>query len=73
MRKNLNGGFIGLLMLLLAVAGMIFFIVRTDLFTGKKGEDGKGQSMIEEGNDAIQRAEDVKALMEKNNKKSLSE
>jgi hypothetical protein len=74
--KNLNGGFVGLLMLLIVVAGIIFFIVRTDLFTGGKldknateeGTNLEGQNMLEQGQSAIQKAKDAKALLEQNDK-----
>ena len=61
--KNfLNGGYVGLIMLLISVAFIAFLIIRTDLFTGQK--DGK--NMIEEGNDAIQSAKDLKSTLEHN-------
>jgi 3-hydroxyisobutyrate dehydrogenase-like beta-hydroxyacid dehydrogenase len=43
-------------------AAIIFFIVRTDLFTGQKG----GKTMIEVNTSAIQQAKDVKARLEQN-------
>ena len=64
-----NKGYIGLLMLLIGVGIMIFFIVRTDLFTGQKN----GKNMLEQGNDAIKQAQDAKNLIEKNNQQSMSE
>ena len=61
-RNNLNGGYIGIIMLFLVVAGMIFFIVRTDLFTGQKG----GKSMLEQNTEAIDRANALKVQLEEN-------
>lgn len=61
--ENLKGGYVGILMLLIGVAIIIFLIMRTDLFTGQKGS----QNMIEQGTDSIQKAENVKNLIEKNN------
>ncbi len=60
--KNLNGGFVGILMLLVVVSGMIFFMVRTDLFTGQK----TGKSMLEQNQDAMDRANALKIQIEQN-------
>ena len=67
--KNLNCGFIGILSLLIVVAIIIFFIVRTDLFTGQK----EGKNMIEQGMSDIDKARDAKNLLEQNNKQLLNE
>ncbi len=79
--RNSNRGFIGLLALLIAVAGIIFFIVRTDLFTGGKmggnstdqGIGLEGNNMIEQGQSAINKAKDAKALLEENSRKTTEE
>ncbi|MEK7585690.1 MAG: hypothetical protein AAB477_00415 [Patescibacteria group bacterium] len=68
-KRNLNSGFIGLLMLLIGVAIIIFFIVRTDLFTGNK--DGK--NMIEQKTSALDQAKDVKAQLEENSRKATEQ
>ncbi len=68
-KGSFNGGFIGILMLFIVVAGTIFFIVRTDLFTGQKG----GKSMLEVNTGAIQSAKDVKIQLEQNNNFSVEE
>ncbi|MFA6251445.1 MAG: hypothetical protein WC603_02355 [Candidatus Paceibacterota bacterium] len=68
-RTILNGGYIGILMLLLGVAIIVFFIIRTDLFTNEK--DGK--NMIEQNKDAIDKANAVKALMEQKSRESVGE
>lgn len=67
--RKVNGGYIGLLMLLIGVALIIFFIVRTDLFSGQK--DGK--NMIEQGTDAVEETNEVKHLIEKNYQQSIQE
>ncbi|MFA6397772.1 MAG: hypothetical protein WDK96_02925 [Candidatus Paceibacterota bacterium] len=67
--KNLNTGFIGLLMLLIGVALISLFLARTDLFSGKKGS----KSIIEQDLDALNQAKEVKILIEQNNQKSLEE
>jgi|GEM_PF-5877482 len=70
MNKNkLNGGFIGILMLLIGVAIIIFFILRTDLFTGEK-ED---KNMIEQGSSYIDQAKEAKNMLEKNSQQTMSE
>ncbi|OGI76912.1 hypothetical protein A3B85_00005 [Candidatus Nomurabacteria bacterium RIFCSPHIGHO2_02_FULL_37_13] len=68
-KRIANGGYIGLLMLLISVVIIIFFIVRTDLFTGQKNS----KNMLEQGNDAIKQAQEVKNLIEKNNQQSASD
>jgi len=68
-RKYLNGGYIGLLMLLLGVAIIVFFIIRTDLFTGKKDD----KNMIEKNMEAIDKANAVKALVEQKSRESVVE
>jgi hypothetical protein len=67
MKKNniLNGGYIGIIMLLLGVFIIIFFIVRSDLFTREK----EGVNVLEKSQDYIDSAKDVKGLIEKNNNK----
>ena len=61
--KNLHGGYIGLVALLISVVIIALIIVRTDLFTGDK--DGK--NMIEQGNDAINQTNKVKDMLESKN------
>ena len=61
MQKSLNGGFIGLLVLLICVAFIALFIMRTDLFTGKEGAN-----MLDEGQNAIDDARALKVTLEKN-------
>jgi hypothetical protein len=68
-RKILNGGFIGLLILLIGVAIIIFFIMRTDWFTGQKGS----KNMIEQNLDSVNRAKEVKIMIEQNSRQSVVE
>ncbi len=68
-KRIFNGGFVGLLALLIVVAIIAFLIVRTDLFTGEKG----GKNIIEQGTSAIDQAKDVKALIEDNSRKAIEE
>jgi hypothetical protein len=65
-KRNLNGGYIGLLMLLLGVAFIAFFFFRSDLFSGQK--DGK--TVIEQDLEAINQAKEAKALIEEKSKNS---
>ncbi len=67
-----NGGYVGLLMLLIGVAIVAFLIVRTDLFTGQKGEQD-GKNMIEQGQDDINKAKAVKDLVEQNSVNTMKE
>lgn len=67
-RKNLQGGFIGLLSLLIAVAIIGFFIVRTGLFGTKDNKN-----VIEQGTDEIQHAKDVTKMIEQNDANSVKE
>ena len=65
----MNRGFVGILVLLLVVAGTIFFIVRTDLFIGQNG----GKSMLEQDMDAMQQANELKIKLEQNSSYSIGE
>lgn len=65
----LNRGFVGLLALLIGVAIIAFLIIRTDLFSGQK--DGK--NMIQKNQDYINKAKDVKNIIEQNNAKATEE
>lgn len=67
--KNSNGGFVGILMILITVTVIIFIMFRTDMFNGKKGS----KSMIEQDLDAVQQAKDVKALLEKNSAQQIKD
>lgn len=67
--KNLNGGYVGLLMLLIGVGLIIFFIVRTDLFTGEKGS----KNMIEQGTDAVDQAKAARTMIENNSKQAAEQ
>lgn len=60
--KNLSGGYMGLLLLMIGLVLIITFIVRTDLFTG--GDKG----ILERGQDAIDSANEVKNKIEGNYK-----
>lgn len=64
-----NGGYVGLLMLLIGVAIIAFLIVRTDLFTGQK----EGKNMIEQGQDNINKAKAAKDMIEQNSINSTKE
>ena len=68
-RRNLNGGFIGILVLLIIVAGTVFLIVRTDLFIGEKG----GKSMLDVNKDAIDDANALKIKLEQNSSYTFEE
>ena len=80
-KNNSNKGFIGLLALLITVSIIIFFIVRPDLFTLEpkwgsglqNNAELEGNNILEKGFNAIDKAKDAKALMEKNNQQSVAE
>ena len=65
MKKNniLNGGYVGIIMLLLGVCIIVFLIVRPDLFTHEKD----GVNVLEKSQDYIDSAKDAKNLIERNN------
>lgn len=65
--ENKNGGFIGILMILITVTVIIFIMLRTDMFTGKKGS----KSILEQDLNAVEQAKDVKALLEKNSAQTI--
>jgi uncharacterized membrane protein len=76
--KKWNGGFIGLIALLISVAIIALIVVRTDLFGGSTSIDENGNevknpdvNMIEGGFNAIDKARDVKNLIEENNRKAV--
>lgn len=68
-KKNINGGYIGLLILLLGVVFMAFLFFRSDLFLGQK----EGKTIIEKDLEAINQAKEVKNLVEENSKKSAED
>ena len=64
----------GIIVLLLGVALIVLFIVRTDLFYGKaksldsaKDDLNNAKGILEEGMDAINQAREVKYLLEQKN------
>ncbi|MBI5139398.1 hypothetical protein HZA26_02195 [Candidatus Nomurabacteria bacterium] len=82
-KNTFDKGFIGLLFLLITLTIIIFLIVRTDLFEAKlnskfsgtlqNNEELEGDNMLEKGFDAIDKAKDAKALIERNNGQSVAE
>ncbi len=58
--QNLKGGYIGLLVLFMGTALIIFFIIRTDIFSGKSG----GKSIIEQKTESIDKAENVRTQIQ---------
>lgn len=75
-KANLNGGYIGLLVLLIGVAVIALVIVRTDLFKGKTmnpktGEmENDGKNVIEGGFNAINQAKNAKNIIEESSRKA---
>jgi uncharacterized membrane protein len=63
---NLKGGYVGILMLLIGVAIIIFIVVRLDFATDKK-------NTIEDGLDAIKQAEITKKMLEDKSKQLFEE
>ncbi len=56
---NNQSGYIGLLTVLLVVGAIIFFILRSDLFSGSGGK-----SILQQNTDAVQKARDLKIQLE---------
>ena len=65
-----NGGYIGILMILISVTIIVFIMVRSDLFTQK--QEGE-KTVIEQDLEAVNQAKAVKALVEQNSQKSLGQ
>lgn len=59
-KNNSNGGYLGILMIFLGVIVIIFILIRPDVLTGK-GED---KNIINQGLDSIDKAIEVKNLIE---------
>lgn len=73
-RKKLNGGYIGLLMLLIGVAIIIFIMFRNDIFSNKSNnEENIKKNMIETNLDYVDQAKDVKDMLEKKNQEYFEE
>ena len=68
-KRNLNEGYVGIMMLLIGVAIIAFLIVRADLFIGQK----EGKNMIEQGQDDINKAKAVKDMVERNSVNTMKE
>jgi len=68
-KKIFNGGYVGLLMLLIGVAIITFLIVRTDLFTGQK----EGKNMIEGGFNTIDAAKNAKNVIEERSRNAAEQ
>ncbi len=81
MKKNFNGGYIGLIMLLIGVSIIVFIIFKKDLFFGQTYsvekengiENNTGENMIDRGNDYIDQARQAKDLLEKNSRQKMGE
>ncbi len=65
MKKNniLNGGYVGIIMLLLGVCIIVFLIVRLDLFKSEKDT----VNVLEKSQDYINNAKEAKNLIERKN------
>jgi len=61
-KNNLNGGYIGLLVLLIVIAGGAFFVFR--------GNPSSQENVIQKDLGYVQDANEVKALIEQNNQKT---
>jgi hypothetical protein len=59
-KQNSSGGYVAILVLFLSVTLIIFFVIRTDLFTGQKGD----KNIIERNKEALDSAEAVKLQVE---------
>lgn len=66
---KLDGGYIGLITLLISVSIIAFVMIRSDLFTANK--DGK--NTIEQGRGAIDQASAAKKIIEQNSRKAIEE
>jgi hypothetical protein len=69
-KRTKNGGYIGLLMLLIGVAIIALVIVRTDLFKGFPTGQNDGKNVIEGGFDAIDSAKNAKNTIEESSRKT---
>lgn len=81
MKKKFNGGYVGLILLLIGVSIIVFIIFRKNLFvsqtysTEKENniENNTGENMIDRGNDYIDQARQAKDLLEKNSRQKMGE
>jgi hypothetical protein len=60
-RQKSNRGFVGLLALLLVFVIIALVVVRTDLFSGVRGD----KNALEQGLDAVEKTRELKSLLEK--------
>lgn len=67
--KTTNGGYIGILMILIVTVAIVFFMFRTDVFDGKEG----GKSVVEKDLEAIDAAKEAKMMIEAGNQKSFDQ
>lgn len=65
--QNSTGGYIRLVVLLISIALIAFFLLRTNLFNGQKGS----KNMLEQGQEDIQKAKAVKGVVEENSRGSF--
>lgn len=81
MKKKFNGGYVGLLLLLIGVSIIVFIMFRKNIFFGQtysvekeNGIENKtGENMIDRGNDYIDQARQAKDLLEKNSRQKMGE
>ncbi len=80
-KMKLNGGYIGILMLLIGVAIIVFIMFKKNVFFGQTYsvekengiENNTGENMIDRGNGYIDQAQQAKDLLEKNSQKTMVE
>ena len=73
-RKKLNGGYAGLLMLLIGVSIIIFIMFRNNIISNtSNNEENVKKNMIETNLDYVDQARDVKDMLEKKNQDYFEE
>ena len=68
-QNKLNGGYIGLISLLIGVVIIAFIIAKTDIFTGQKN----GKNTIEQGREVIDQANNAKNIIEQYSRRAIEQ
>jgi hypothetical protein len=68
-KRNLNGGYVGLLILLISVSILVLVMFKSNFFRGQNNS----KSIIEQDLNAVTKAQNVKNILENDNKKLLEE
>jgi flagellar basal body-associated protein FliL len=68
-KKTLNGGYVGLVILLVGVSILVFFMFKSNLTSQGK----YNKNAIEKGNDYINQAKNTKDMLEKSSQRAVGE